>query len=145
MTTQRYFVNRIIHKEQHFSKFAPYLYAAVNHTEKKQLNRNLALSYSSGTKTQGDDGTYVINNTDAYRVFSNIKNTPAYYRQKKYELLAKLDNFGPFHVFWTVSCADARCNSNLPAALRELDPDWEFQYKTTARTGGCKAEETLHR
>ena len=133
----------MIHKEQHFCKFSPYLYAAVAHTEKKQLNRNLALSYSSGTKTQGESGAYVINNTDAYRVFTNIKNTPAYYRQKKYELLAKLDNFGPFHVFWTVSCADTRCSSNLTAALRELDPDWEFQYKTTARSDGCKAEETI--
>ena len=35
LTSQRYFVNRIIHKQQHFSKFSPYLYAAVAHTEKK--------------------------------------------------------------------------------------------------------------
>ena len=42
LTTQRYFVNRIIHKEQQFCKCPPYLYAAVSHKEKKQLNRNLA-------------------------------------------------------------------------------------------------------
>ena len=46
-------------------------------------------------------------------------------------------------MFWTVSCADTRCSNNLTAALRDLDPDWEFQYKTTARSDGCKAEETL--
>ena len=55
LTSQRYFTNRIIHKEQHFCKCAPYLYAAVNHTEKKQLNRNLALAYSSGKKNTRDD------------------------------------------------------------------------------------------
>ena len=37
LTSQRYLVNRIIHKEQKFSKCAPYLYAAVNHTEKKTI------------------------------------------------------------------------------------------------------------
>ena len=34
LTTQRYFVNRINHKEQQFRKCAPYLYAAVSHTGK---------------------------------------------------------------------------------------------------------------
>ena len=37
LTSQRYLVNRIIHKEQKFSKCAPYLYAAFNHTEKKTI------------------------------------------------------------------------------------------------------------
>ena len=57
--------------------------------------------------------------------------------------MAKLDNFGPFQVFWTVSCADSRWNSNLSAALRELDPDWEFQYKTTVRADGYTEEEVI--
>ena len=73
-----------------------------------------------------------MNKTDAYRVFTGIKNTPTYYRQKKYELLAKLDNFGPFHVFWTISCADTRWQSNLTAALEELDPDWNVEFKSSS-------------
>ena len=39
LTTQRYFVNRINHKEQQFSKCPPYLYAAVSHTEKKTVEQ----------------------------------------------------------------------------------------------------------
>ena len=133
LTSQRYLVNRIIHKEQKFSKCAPYLYAAVSHTEKKQLNRNHALSYTTGTRAQGENGKQVMNKTDAYRVFTGIKNTPTYYRQKKYELLAKLDNFGPFQVFWTISCADTRWQSNLTAALEELDPDWNVQFTSSSQ------------
>ena len=89
LTAQRYFVNRINHKEQHFCKFAPFLYAAVAHTEKKQLNRNLALSYSCGTKTQEESGGYVINNTDAYRVFSNIKKHTGLLSSEKIRALGK--------------------------------------------------------
>ena len=44
-------------------------------------------------------------------------------------------------MFWTVSCADSRWKSNLTAALRELDPDWEFQYKTTVGVNGRLDEE----
>ena len=54
-TTEIYFVNRLSHKEQHskeqqFTKCPPYFYAAVSHTEKTQLNRNLVISYTCGTK-----------------------------------------------------------------------------------------------
>ena len=35
------------------------------------------------------------------------------------EMIARLDNFGPFHVFFTVSCADYKWPENLISVLRE--------------------------
>ena len=107
------------------------------------MNRNLAISYTSGTRVQGENGKQTMNNTDAYRVFTGIKNTPTYYRQKKFELLAKLDNFGPFQVFWTISCADIRWQSNLTGALRELDPDWDVEFTLITGVGGYQEEEIV--
>ena len=37
------------------------------------------------------------------------------------EMLARLDNLGPFHVFFTVSCADTRWKENVIPLLRERD------------------------
>ena len=34
------------------------------------------------------------------------------------EMLAKLDNFGPFHLFYTLSCGDMRWNENFTTILR---------------------------
>ena len=34
-------------------------------------------------------------------------------------MLAKIDNFGPFHWFYTLSCADMRWNENFTTILRE--------------------------
>ena len=34
-------------------------------------------------------------------------------------MLAKLDNFGPFHLFFTLSCADLRWNENFSSILRD--------------------------
>ena len=34
-------------------------------------------------------------------------------------MFAKLDNFGPFHFFFTLSCADLRWDENFSAILRE--------------------------
>ena len=35
------------------------------------------------------------------------------------EMLAKIDNFGPFHWFYTLSCADMRWDVNFATILRE--------------------------
>ena len=42
-------------------------------------------------------------------------------------MLARLDNFGPFHFFFTLSCADLRWNENLAAILSEKG--WTVIYK----------------
>ena len=34
-------------------------------------------------------------------------------------MLAKLDNFGPFHLFYTLSCGDMRWNENFSSILSE--------------------------
>ena len=49
----------------------------------------------------------------------NIKGTPRYWRKAEMEMLAKLDNFGPFHLFYTLSCGDMCWNENFTTILRE--------------------------
>ena len=34
-------------------------------------------------------------------------------------MIAKLDNFGPFHFFYTLSCADMRWDENFTSILKE--------------------------
>ena len=34
-------------------------------------------------------------------------------------MLGKIDNFGPFHWFYTLSCADMRWDENFTSILRE--------------------------
>ena len=58
-------------------------------------------------------------------------------------MLAKLDNFGPFQVFWTISCADIRWQSNLTGALRELDPDWDVEFTLITGVDGYQEEEIV--
>ena len=63
---------------------------------------------------------------DGYRVLDDIKNTPRYWKKAKHEMLAKLDNLGPFHLFFTLSCADMRWDENFASILHEKGV--EIQY-----------------
>ena len=47
--------------------------------------------------------------------------TPRCWQRKKYDLIAKIENLGPFHLFFTLSCAEKRMNENFTTFLQEHD------------------------
>ena len=50
----------------------------------------------------------VVQLSDAYSVFEKLKGTPKYWQTTRSELVAKVEQLGPFHIFFTLSCADKR-------------------------------------
>ena len=54
------------------------------------------------------------------RFIEGIPNTLKYWQKCKFELIAKMDNFGPFSIFFTLSCADTRWEGNFVDILRDL-------------------------
>ena len=126
LTDQRYFIQRICNKETRFAKSPAYLYSAVTYLELKQISNNISLAGVRGKKTTSADGSVSYSLDDEFTVLENMKNTPRYWRKAKYEMLAKLDNFGPFHIFFTLSCADRRWEPNFAAIL--LERGYEIQY-----------------
>ena len=119
LTDQRFFMQRILNKELRFSQSPAYLYACVGYLEQQRISGNIALSGRRGKKVEsGGRISYQLD--DPTRVLEKIKNTPAYWKTMKYELLAKLDNLGPFHLFFTLSCADTRWKTNFASILMDL-------------------------
>ena len=112
-----------------FAKSAAYMYAAVAYIETSTwlVHEENKLSVLMGVRLE-----------DAHRVLENMKNTPRYWKQAKYEMLARLDNLGPFQLFFTLSCADMRWDENFAAILLErglemkykIDEDEEGNWKT---------------
>ena len=51
-------------------------------------------------------------------------------RTKKYELIARLENLGPFNLFFTLSCGEKRYNENFTPFFKEFPEltDLEMQY-----------------
>ena len=117
ITDQRYFIQRVINKETRFARSPDYLYAAVSYLEQKQIYRNINLVGTRGKGVKSADGKMSYELQDEFRVLENMPNTPKYWRKNKMEVLAKLDNFGPFQMFITLSCADQRWKANFGEIL----------------------------
>ena len=126
LTDQNYFIHRICNKEKRFARSPAYMYAALAYIEKKQIQRNINLIGTRGKKINNNNGGQSFELDDGYRVLEDIKQTPNYWKKAKYEMLARLDNLGPFHLFFTLSCADMRWYENFAAILLERGYEIDF-------------------
>ena len=84
-----------------------------------------------GKKKNNQNGGQTYELEDGYRVLEDIKMTPKYWKKAKYEMIARLDNLGPFQLFFTLSCADMRWDENFAAIL--LERGYEIDYTQVSK------------
>ena len=119
ITDQRYFIQRVTNINSRFAKCPTYLYAVVGYLEEMKINRNINMVGTRGHRTTSVDGRSKYDLYDPYRALEAVPGTPKYWQTAKYEMLAKVDNFGAFNIFYTLSCADLRWSPNFAAILLE--------------------------
>ena len=64
------------------------------------------ISFMRGQKSFNKEGTLQYKLEDAFTTFDGVTNTPRYWQKVKYDMIAKLENIGPFNLFYTLSCGD---------------------------------------
>lgn len=79
------------------------------------------MTYSHGSKKTGGNRSNSYEIKDPCFIFTEIANTPYFWKKRKQELIANLENFGPFQWFWTLSCADLRWEENFAYLMHEMD------------------------
>ena len=85
----------------------------------------MGISFNRGTSKKDQNGDIIYSLEDPYSVLDNIKNTPRYWQKARYELLAKLENLGPFAFFFTLSCADLRWKENFSSLLKDSEVEYD--------------------
>ena len=130
LTDQQYITQRLRNKDSRFSSDPSYVFACAAYLEKMQLQRNVNISFQRGKQSVSSSGQNTYSLEDGFSVFDKIKNTPTYWKTAKYEMLAKLENLGPFQFFFTLSCADSRWDENFSSLLRLLDVTVRYDYDT---------------
>ena len=128
LSDQYYFVQRIRNKDERFSSDPAYTFASAAYLEKKQLQRNINVSFNRGKKSITPTGDKMYSLEDGFSVFDKISNTPSYWKTAKYEMQAKLENLGPFQFFFTLSCADSRWDENFSSILRSLGVSVKYEF-----------------
>ena len=87
------------------------------------------ICFMRGRKNITPEGAAHYELNDAFTTFEGIKNTPKYWQKVKHEMIAKLENIGPFHLFFTLSCGDTRYDENFSSFL--VDHGFRLEYIKT--------------
>ena len=97
LTKQQYFAQRLLNRDDRFAKNPDYLFSAMSMVEADRLRANANLTGMKGKRKVGPGGTWVQVD-DPCSVFEKIPGTHKYWQSVKYEMIAKLENIGPFQV-----------------------------------------------
>ena len=137
---QEYLSQRLCNKDTRFEQCPPFVFASAAYLEEKQMSRNIGLSFNKGKVASKDGKLRSYQLDDCYGVLDNCKNTPRYHQKNKYNMLAALDNFGPFHLFFTLSCADLRWTENFTSILREKGWTVVWDFGANSKENAIEAE-----
>ena len=101
-----------------FAENADWLFMAQQAKERFAIESQIHMAMSHGSIETNKDGQVLIPSEDVLNIFQKIPGSPAYWRLFRNELYAKMEQYGPFHVFFTLSCAEARWACVLVEVLK---------------------------
>ena len=129
ITPAKFFPQRIINKNNAFAKDHDYIFMAQAYMERYALEKQINMSLSHGTleKTE-DDQVKIVPSENKFDIFQSIPGTPAYWKKFRNEIYARMEQLGPFHLFYTLSCAEMRWPSVLAEVLRTIVKGIEICY-----------------
>ena len=144
ITPTKFFAQRILNKNTQFAEDPDYIFMAQQYLERYALERQISMSVLNGTvETAKDEGkTKLTPSDDKFSIFQSIPGTPAYWKKFRNEIYARMEQLGPFHLFYTMSCAEMRWHSVLSEVFRSIgkgkiqvhyelnDGDWDGTAET---------------
>ena len=71
----------------------------------------------------------VIPMSETLSIFKDIPGTPTYWRNFRNELFARIEQLGPFHFFFTLSCAEARWSEVITSLLRNQNHTIRYEFE----------------
>ena len=110
---------RLLNVDGRFAKHPTFVFAAFAANELNTLERNINISFMRGKKSTSATGRTKYSIEDPYSVLENSPGTPVFFKKKRYELIAKMENLGPFNLFFTLSCGEKRYNENFTTFLKD--------------------------
>ena len=98
-----------------FRNSKKYLYTAVYYVERKRLESQIRMSFQKGFMNQNN----LLTLDDGFYMFDKVPGSFRYWVQKRYEIIAKIEQMGPFQFFFTLSCAELRWDEVLISILSQ--------------------------
>ena len=117
ISPKMYFNQRFLNRDERFSKDPCFIFMALYFLERHCLEIEQNISGQRG-KCKTQNGELVMELHDAFDIFRNLKGSPKYWQVARNELVAKVKQLGPFHIFYTFSCGEMRWSEVFLSLLK---------------------------
>ena len=130
LTSQTYFNQRLLNQDERFSMDPCYLFMSCYYLERQMIESQINISGVKGISKLNANGERKIHLNDIFSVFAKVKGSPKYWQVARNDLVAKVKQLGPFHVFYTFSCGEMRWSEVFLSLLMrkgyniEIPKDW---------------------
>ena len=114
---QQFYSQRIMNHDKRWSRDSSYLFVSQQYTERHALEREINISMNKGSMRSVDKTNRIIPLEKSLNILKKVPGTPSYWRVFKNDILAKVEQRGHFHIFFTLSCAERKWPEVLSALL----------------------------
>ena len=126
LSGSQYFSTRVMQYLLPFGEDPDYIFVAQQIVERLSVENKINVCMQKGKLVKDGDGINVMQVEEGYNVFKTIPGTPAYWKQFRNETFAKMEQLGPFHLFFTLSCAETKWPEIMASILRKKGHDISF-------------------
>ena len=117
----KYYAQRIMNIDPRYRENADFMFMAQQASERFAIESQIKMAMSHGSVDTDEKGSPIlVPSDDAFAIFNKVPGTPAYWKCFKNELYSKMEALGPFHLFFTLSCAEMRWACVLLAVLKAI-------------------------
>ena len=114
-----YTKQRLHNKNTSFANNPSWIFAIQQFLERNAIERQIDVAFQKGKIETTGSSVKVLSDHDAYSFFKSIRGTPKYWQMRKNDLLAMIEQLGPFHCFLTLSAAEKRWPEVIIAILEK--------------------------
>ena len=127
LTKVRYYGQRTTHVNSQWAEDPSYIFVAQQHLEKLRVERQISLTLDKGRLKPNSSNAIPFAETTS--IFKDIPGTPNYWRKFRNELLARIEQLGPFHFFFTLSCNERKWMEVITSLLRNKGHTIRFEFE----------------
>ena len=114
----QYYSQRAMNHDKRWSQDASFLFVGQQYTERYALEREIGVSLTKGSMKYDGESAHISHVENSFSILKKIPGTPSYWRVFRNDIMAKIEQVGQFHMFFTLSCAEKRWPEILAAILQ---------------------------
>ena len=144
LSAQKYALQRIQNFDTRFCTDMSWVFMMQQYVERNAIQGQMQIAGRKGTIQKDSGASKKVHLNDPFNVFAKISGSPKFWQVERNNLIAKVKQLGPFHLFLTFSCAEMRWFDVFIAVLESKGIEVKFDEDDKMEWDGDERDITVN-